>query len=219
MVFNRTKKLELLIVASIFFTILLWLSQLYLNNGWYFTDLIIKNTIAFKYIGKALALATTILICWSFILSANYKIFKLQNLEEQIELNKKITKYAFCLMFLDPILLSLMRIYKPDSILYFFRFRSWSVGYDIGFNVGIVLILLILLLTVILKRKQLDKLAQVFFRSFFGLIPFLILLHIYFLEGDIKRYPLLGVWMLLWLTFAIVSFVKPIFQNIDIRAK
>lgn len=205
-------KIIIIISLILLSTILLWLSQLYIYNGWYTTDLITKKTIGLKYIGKATALISTILICLSFIVSKTNKIISKYLSElEIVNTNKMITKYAFILIFIDPIFININRIYNLPLFLDFYKFQNSSSFYSIGHNIGIVAILTITILTILIRMNFIDTLTKVFFRSVFGIIPFLIILHIFFVGGDISKYPLLGVWMYGWLILSIFMYAKTLF--------
>ncbi len=212
------QKTKIYILVSIIITILIWYIQLYIYDGWYFVDPKLENIIIFKYLGKITAFATTILICWSFLLNYRLPIIRklFKNPVEVRELNIFTTKWAFILMFFDPIFLAVNRL--PDLSLYirFFAFRSNSSFYGIGHNLGIVILLIILFTTIFLRQNYFNSTAKVIFRSFFGIIPFLVLLHILFVQGDVSRYPSLRVWVNGWIILAIFCHIlATFFYRID----
>jgi hypothetical protein len=211
---THTNKLKIVIISTILFTIALWISQLYLYDGWYLTDTITQKIIILKYLGKTAAFATTLLICWNFVINCKTNWHKsFMSHEERIALSKWTTNASLVLMFLDPIFLSLMRINDPVNIPKFFLFREWGLYYSIGHNLGLIIILLIMCLTIILRLKWINNVSKIVFRSFFGLIPFLLILHIFFVASDISKYPVLGVWFYGWLVLAIVCYCKDIFDG------
>lgn len=197
------------IILSVLLTIGLWLSQLYIFDGWYPTDSITRYTIFYKYIGKVTALATTILICWSFVLTSKLKLFSSVTTPNKININKVVTRWAFVLMFFDPLLLALNRLPNLGLFWQFFGFRYTSNTYGIGHNIGIVALLVIILITILLRQDWLDTGVKVFFRSFFGLIPFLLIAHIFFVKSDVTRYPVLGLWIFSWLSMSVLSYIWP----------
>lgn len=205
----------LLLISSILITVLLWISLIYLNNGWYPVDYFTQNIIGFKYAGKATALATTILICWSFFLNSKFgwtKIF-FENGLEVIALNKLVTKWAFVLMIIDPIFLAVNRLPNLSLFFNFFGFRYTSGSYSIGHNLGLITLLLIAFLTIIIPQKWISTTSQVVFRSFFGLIPFLLISHIFFVKSDISKYLPLAIWVYGFLTIAIFAFIYGIYLD------
>lgn len=157
---------------------------------------------------------TTILICWSFILSPNslfnIYLFKVKP-STLILINKRVTSMVIVSMFVDPILLAMNRMPNVNLFLSFFEFRSAASYYGLGHNIGIIILLILLLGTLVLQQKFVSSVAKVMFRSFFGIIPFLLLSHIFFVQGDVSRYKLLGVWMYGWIALAIIFYISTVF--------
>lgn len=206
---SKISTLYTIIVISVIFTIGLWLSQLYISDGWYPTDYITKNIILFKYVGKITALSATMLICWSFILSSKINWFASITKLDKININKIITRWAFVLMFFDPLLLAINRLPNLSLFLNFFSFRFTSNLYGIGHNIGIITLSTIVVFTFLLRQNWLDMGIKIFFRSFFGIIPFLLVAHIFFVKSDVTRYPLLGFWIFSWLIISVLSYSWP----------
>ena len=163
-----------------------------------------------KYVGKATALAATILICWSFVINPKLGniINSLGSQQQLLQKKIQITRIAFILMFVDPILLAFNRL--PDIALFikFFGFKPTTSMYGIGHNLGLILILLIVVCTLVLKAKWTIQLIKNIIRAFFGLIPFLLFAHILFVKGDISRYLPLQIWIFSWIIIAIIAFVS-----------
>ncbi len=201
--------LNSLILGSVLFTLILWFGQIWFYGGWYFVDNINHVAVTLKYIGKATALSATILICWSFVLTPSIRFVaslfgnKAQLLQKKIQ----ITKIAFVLMFIDPILLAFNRLTSIPLFLQFFEFRPITSLYGLGHNLGLLLIVLIVGCTLILKLNWLNSLVRNLSRAFFGLVPFLIFAHILFVKGDISRYLPLQIWIFGWIGVSIIAFV------------
>jgi hypothetical protein len=206
------------IIGSIIVTLLLWLSFLTFNDGWYPTDLLTKNTIIFKYLGKATALTTTILICWSFFLSPGFAWTKrfFATPQNVISTNMVVTKWAFILMFVDPIFLAVNRLPNVPLFINFFGFRITSGSYGIGHNLGLVALLIIVIITVVLKQTWIDSAVKTIFRSFFGLIPFVLICHIFFVRSDISKFLPLAIWIYSWLICAIIAYVYQVFRQLKV---
>lgn len=210
------KIINLTIISSVVITIFIWISQIYLNNGWYPVDYFTKNIIGFKYAGKASALSATILICWSFMLNTRFgwtKYFFEDN-QSIIETNKNVTNWAFVLMFIDPIFLAINRLPNISLFLSFFGFRLTSGSYSIGHNLGLVSLLLIVFLTFIIRQKWLSKVSLAMFRSLFGLIPFLLICHIFFVRSDISKYLPLTLWVYGFLVVAMLSYIYTVYLDL-----
>ncbi len=216
--YHYTRIIYACIIGSVFITLFLWLSQLILNNGWYPTDVLTKNTIYFKYVGKATALTTTILICWSFFLSPRFfwtqQFFA--NPQKVIETNILVTRWAFVLMFVDPLFLAVNRLPNIPLFIEFFGFRITNGLYGIGHNLGIISLLLVVLITIILRQSWLDTTVKIIFRSFFGLIPFLLICHIFFVKSDITKYLPLTIWIYSWLICAVITYLYHVYKEIRI---
>jgi hypothetical protein len=207
------------IIVSVMVTIVLWLSQIAINNSWYPTDSLTKYTILFKYIGKATALVTTILICWSFFLNPRFVWTKkfFANSQQVIETNMFVTRWAFIFMFVDPIFLAVNRLPNVPLFINFFGFRFTSGLYGIGHNLGLITIILIVFITIMLRQKWLDATVRVIFRSFFGLLPFLLITHIFFVKSDISKFLPLTIWVYGWLVFAIMAFLLQTYRQFTMK--
>jgi hypothetical protein len=207
------------IIVSVVLTILLWLSQLMIHNSWYPTDSRTIYTIPFKYFGKATALSVTILICWSFFLSPVFGWTKqfFANPQDVVTTNKVVTRWVFIMMFVDPICLALNRL--PDIPLFFnfFGFRATSGSYGIGHNLGLLSLILIVFITLILKQSWLNVVVHALFRSFFGLIPFLLITHIFFVKSDVSTFLPLSIWMYGWLICAILAYLYQLYKQFTLK--
>ena len=201
--------LNSLILGSVLFTLILWFGQIWLYNGWYFVDNINRTAVTLKYFGKASALITTMLICWSFIINPSFEWCQKLFGQKELLLQKKIqlTKIAFVLMFVDPILLAFNRLPDIGLFLQFFGFRPITSLYGIGHNLGLILIILIVGCTLILKFSWINNLLRNFLRAVFGLIPFLIFAHVLLVKGDISKYFPLQIWIFGWILVSILAFV------------
>jgi hypothetical protein len=214
---KRPKKLVLwLILSTLVFTVILWLSQLAIYEGWYPVDSLTKHTIVFKYIGKAAALVTTILICWSFLLNSKFGWVNhlISTKQEIVTLNKNVTKWAFLLMFVDPVFLAVNRLPNIPLFIQFFGFRFTSGSYGLGHNLGIISLLLIVFITLALRQDWIDPLVKTIFRSFFGIIPFLLIVHIFFVKSDVSRYLPLTIWVYGWLSMGIIAYIYSIYIEV-----
>ena len=204
-----------LIVGSVLFTLILWFGQIWYYGGWYFVDNINQVAVILKYIGKATALTATILICWSFVLTPSIKFVanlfgnKTQLLQKKIQL----TKIAFAIMFIDPILLAFNRLPNIPLFLQFFGFRPITSLYGLGHNLGLLLIILIVGCTLVLKLDWINSLVRNLVRAFFGLVPFLIFAHILFVKSDISRYLPLQIWIFGWIGVSIIAFVASVIAD------
>ncbi len=204
---HKNNIINYLVVTSLLFTIILWFGQIWYFNDWYFVDKINEFSVFLKYIGKATAIITTILICWSFILNAILLDFCKIKIDKSKLLTKKIqiTKVAFVLMFVDPIFLAFNRLPNVGLFAQFFFFKPATSLYGIGHNIGLGLLLLIFFGTIFTKLTFVDRFVKGFFRGLFAIIPFLILIHILFVKSDITKHLPLQLWIFSWLVTAIFT--------------
>lgn len=180
---------------------------LWLTSKWYYHDWF-ENP--YKYPAKLASLTATVLMCAGIFLSTRARF--LENLfggmDKVYQIHKRIGKWAFFIVLFHPLSLSLDRL--PD-VTDFFRamwFQSPAQDYYLwGQNFGVLAILLFALLVALTILIKLPYHVWKRTHEWFGLLMPVVIIHIFLVNADVAKYPLLRIWLYGLLVLAVVSFV------------
>ena len=180
---------------------------LWLTGKWYYHDWF-ENP--YKYPAKFASLTATVLMCAGIFLSTRARF--LENLfggmDKVYQIHKRIGKWAFFIVLFHPLFLALDRL--PD-VTDFFR-AMWfqppaQDHYLWGQNVGILAILLFALLVALTLLIKLPYHLWKKTHEWFGLLMPVVIIHIFLVNADVAKYPLLRIWIYCLLVLAVLSFV------------
>jgi predicted ferric reductase len=187
---SRTKQHFLPVFLSVAVTWGLWL-----GSKWYFDDWF---TDPFKYPAKAASLSATVLMCWCTVLSTRWSFLEdvFGGLDKVYQVHKRLGRWSFWIIVLHPLCLAADQL--PDFGAFFmdmwFRAPSgdpYLVGQNVG--VGALLIMGTLIALTLWIRLPYHVLKRT--HVWFGLILILVTIHIVFVDADVGKYPLLGIWV------------------------
>jgi predicted ferric reductase len=193
----QKQKHILLPLGLIFITLTIWI-----GSKWFFGDWF-ENP--YKYPAKFASLSATILFCISMILSGRtYVVNKLfGGLDIVYKAHIMCGAGGFVLLLFHPLFLAFDKLPNVLQFIQFFGIQSFENNYDIGHSAGVITFgLLVLLLALSAWRrlpyhiwKQTHEYMWVWFVLAIG--------HILLVDADIATYPLLKIWMYIWLGLAL----------------
>ena len=189
----------LLIVLT---TLAIWLlSKWYYNDGF-------ENV--FKYPAKAASLSAAVMMCWAIILSARLKFMEhhYKGLDKVYKVHKYIGIWAFIIILAHPVFLAMEKLPVVGEFVRYFWFKSPDGDRQAwGENLGTLALLtfgLLIVLTIGFKLKyHIWKKTH----EYMGLLMIIVLGHIIVIDGDIAAYPMLKIWMYLFLLAAVTCFI------------
>jgi predicted ferric reductase len=180
---------------------------IWLVSKWYYQDWFANP---YKYIAKTASLSATVMICCCIILSTRWRALEnfFGGLDKVYQVHKRVGRWSFFLILLHPIFLAVDRLpdipaflqamwfYQPEGDRYL-----WSQNIGVIALIGFaVLITLTLWLKIAYHRWKRTH-------EFFGLLLLIFCAHIFLVNADVARYPVLTGWMYGWLGLALGSFV------------
>lgn len=187
---------KFIIGGSVVLTLLLWLGSKWYYHDW-FAD-------PYKYVAKTASLSATILLCWSFILAARLHFFEniFGGLDQIYHIHKIVGRTAFWIILIHPLFLACNLDCSIWETVDYFRFR-----HDLGFDLGLVAMIVLIVLMGLAVAYFLPYHVWKSIHSFFGLFFLLSIFHIIFIDKDIGKYPLLGIWFYSWVIFAAACYI------------
>lgn len=184
------------IAISIIITWAIWLSTL---KNYTFIQ---KDP--FLFLSKAVVLAGTIGMCWTFILATRVHILELffVGLDKVYHVHKNIGKLSFVAICLHP-------------ILQFMRFiPNWSKAFGLfipvlfdGTFFGLVSLLIFVLLIACTLWIQLPYHIWKYTHSLFIVVLLCTFLHMYLIDAHVKASPWLSIWMYGFMAIAAFSYL------------
>jgi len=199
---SHTKQRFRPIVASVALTLVLWL-----GSKWYFQDWF---TDPFKYPAKGASLSAIVLMCWCILLSTRWRPLEdyFGGLDKVYQVHKRLGRWSFWIIIFHPLCLGADRL--PD-ITAFFLDMGFRVPrgdpYLVGQNFGVAAFLLMAVLIVLTLRQWLPYHVWKRTHEGFGLVLLLAIVHIVWVDADIRAYPLLRVWIYTLLGLAGSAFI------------
>ena len=195
---QRMGPIFLLVVA----TLALWLA-----SKWYYQDWFVNP---YKYVAKAASLTTTVLMCGAVMLATRWGFLErfFGGLDKVYQVHKRIGRWSFFIILLHPVFLALDRL--PDVVA--FLLAMWlrqpeGDRYLWGQNVGVVAFMGFALLVALTLWVKISYNRWKRTHEFFGLVLLIVGVHIFVVNADVARYPLLAVWLYGLLGLALISFV------------
>lgn len=184
------------VAVSLAITYALWLGALWAADAWY------DNS--WKYPAKVASHGTLILMCWAFILASRFRWVErlFGGLDKVYRAHRHIGESAFFLIFLHPAFLA---VAHADSVSAFFRYW-WFSGNWVR-NTGLIALAVFILLVVLSIYSKIAYHRWKQSHHFFGALLVLIVLHAVLANGEIMRYPVLGVWHGTWVILALAAYV------------
>jgi len=198
---SKTRQRMAPIWACVAFTLAVWLA----SKVWYGDAF--DNV--YKYPAKAASLAATMLMCMTVILSARWRFLErfFGGLDKVYQIHKRIGRWAFFIILLHPFFLAFDRLPDIAAFLRSMGFQSTTDRYAWGQNSGVAALLgLVVLVALTLWSKwpyHLWKKSH----EFLGLVIVLVAAHVFLVNADVARYPVLMVWFYAWLGLALLSFL------------
>ena len=199
---SKTRQKMWPIFAVVGITLTMWL-----GSKWFYEDWFVNP---YKYIAKTASLSATILMCCCVVLSTRWRFLEhfFGGLDKVYQVHKRIGRWSFFLILLHPVFLAVDRL--PDVPAFFQAMWFYQPEGDLylwGQNVGVMaLIIFVVLITVTLWLKIAYHRWKIT-HEFFGLVLLVIVAHIFLVNADIARYPVLTGWMYGWLGLALGSYL------------
>lgn len=187
------KKGTLLIISTIVFTIIIWISGLSVNTQ-----------ISLNLLARMYGLIGIVLLCWNYILSTRFKILEelFDGLDNLYSVHHWIGKWGFLLILSHPILLILNGLDIGININQYIIPTS-NASYSFGV-LGLYLLIILLFVTLVIKLPyHLWKLTH----DFMGIPLFILFLHVVLISSDTSRNLILRYWILGFILIAIISYV------------
>jgi predicted ferric reductase len=199
---SKIKQRYLLIILSVMLTQFIWLGSKWFFGDW-FED-------PFKYPAKFASLSALILMAWCIILSARLRRLEdyFGGLDKVYQVHKHLGKFSFWLIILHPAFLYAKHL--PDLTAYlqalFFRLPPID-RYLWGHNLGVAALLIMFILIALTLWYKLAYHRWKKTHEFMGLLGLVSLAHIFLVEADVAKYPLLAIWVYAWLLAGLAAFV------------
>jgi predicted ferric reductase len=180
---------------------------IWLLSKWHYQDWFDNP---YKYIAKTASLSTTVMMCFSVLLSTRSTTLEnfFGGLDKVYQVHKRLGRWSFFLILLHPVFLAVDRLPDVPAFLQALWFyRPEGDRYLWGQNVGVIaLIIFFVLITVTLWLKIAYHRWKIT-HKFFGLLLLIVVAHVFLVDADIARYPVLTGWMYGWLGLALGSFL------------
>jgi predicted ferric reductase len=190
------------IAATVLITLLIWIG----SKAWYgdwFDNL-------FKYPAKIASLSATVMMCWCILLSARNRTLEkyFGGLDKVYQIHKRLGKWSFYTILAHPVFLGLDQM--PDIIA--FLQSLWfqlplTDEKTAGANLGVLVLLSMLVPLVPTLWIKIPYHIWKRIHEWFGVIFMLAAVHIFMVDADIARYPLLCIWMYTLILLALGSYV------------
>ena len=199
---SKTRQRMWPVVITVAVTLAVWLL-----SKWYYQDWFANP---YKYPAKAASLTATILMCWCIVLSTRWLFLErfFGGLDKVYQVHKRLGRWAFYLILFHPLFLAVDRLPDVPAFLQAMWFYipegdRYLWGQNLGVAAFLVFALLITLTLWIKIRYHRWKRTH----EFFGLVILLVVAHVFVVNADVARYPVLTVWLYVWLILALISFV------------
>lgn len=180
---------------------------IWLVSKWYYQDWF-ENP--YKYVAKAASLSTTILMCCGTVLSTRWRFLEryFGGLDKVYQVHKRVGKWSFYLILLHPVFLSVDRLPDVPAFLQamWFHFPEGD-RYLWGQDVGVLALMGFAALIALTLWLKIPYHRWKKTHEFFGLVLLIVCLHIFLVQADVARYPVLAAWLYGWLLLALASFV------------
>jgi predicted ferric reductase len=176
-------------------------------SKWYYQDWFANP---YKYVAKAASLTTTILMCSAIVLSARWRTLEMffGGLDKMYQIHRNIGRWAFFIILLHPVFLAFDRLPDIRAFFAYMWFQSpQGERYMWGLNVGVVALLAFFVLVALTLWVKLPYDRWKRTHEFFGLVLVVVIAHVFIIRADVAHYPILGVWLYMWLGLATISFV------------
>jgi predicted ferric reductase len=199
---SKTRQRISPIVILVGTTLAIWLL-----SKWYYEDWFVNP---YKYIAKTGSLSATVLMCCCIVLSTRWRFLErfFGGLDKVYQVHKRIGRWAFFLILLHPVFLSVDRL--PD-ILAFFQAMFFVIPegdrYYWGQNIGVAALIAFAVLITLTLWVKISYHRWKRTHEFFGPVLLIVGVHIFLVEADVARYPILSVWIYSWLGLALCAFV------------
>jgi predicted ferric reductase len=180
---------------------------IWLVSKWYYQDWFANP---YKYVAKTASLSATVLMCCSIMLSTRWRFFEdfFGGLDKVYQVHKRIGRFAFFLILLHPIFLAVDRL--PDVPAFFralWLYFPHGDRYLWGQNVGVIALLGFAALVALTLWIRIPYHIWKRTHEYFGLLLLIVGVHIFLVNADVARYPVLTGWIYGFLGLALVSFV------------
>jgi predicted ferric reductase len=199
---SKTRQRTAPIVIAVGITLALWLV-----SKWYYQDWFVNP---YKYIAKAASLSATVLMGCCLVLSTRWRFVErfFGGLDKVYQVHKRIGRCAFFLILLHPVFLAVDRLPDVPAFLQamFFLIPEGS-RYLWGQNVGVMALLSFAALIALTLWVKIPYHRWKRTHEYFGLVFFLVSVHIFLVNADVARYPCLTIWIYALLGLALFSFV------------
>jgi predicted ferric reductase len=190
------------VAASVLITLLIWIGSKAWYGDWF------EN--AFKYPAKISSLTATVMMCWCIVLSARNRTVEryFGGLDKVYQIHKRLGKWSFFIILLHPIFLALDRLPDVRSFLRAFWLQLPLLGEkEVGTNLGVLSLLAMMVPLIPTLWIKIPYHIWKKVHEWFGVVFMLIVAHIFMVDADIAKYPLLCVWMYALMLIALASFV------------
>ena len=180
---------------------------IWLGSKWYYIDWFVNP---YKYIAKTASLSSTVLMCISILLSTRWRFLErfFGGLDKVYQVHKRIGRWSFFLILLHPVFLAVDRL--PDITAFFqamwFQHPKGD-HYLWGQNVGVATLIGFAALIALTLWIRIPYHRWKRTHEFFGLILLAVGAHIFLVNADVARYPVLTGLIYSFLILALCSFV------------
>ena len=199
---SRTRQLFLPIILSVAATWGIWL-----GSKWYFQDWFEDP---FKYPAKAASLSAMVLMCWCTLLSTRLTLFEdvFGGLDKVYQIHKRLGRWSFWIILVHPLCLAADQLPELGAFFSDMWFRTPEGDpYLIGQNFGVAAILVMAVLITFTLFIRLPYHVWKRTHEWFGLVLLLMILHIWWVDADVGKYPLLGLWVYILLAISALAFL------------
>jgi len=199
---SGTKQHLQAVLLSVVFTWAIWIGSKWYYQDW-FSD-------PFKYPAKAASLSAVVLMCWCAVLSTRWRFLEdlFGGLDKVYQVHKRLGRWSFWIILLHPLFLAADQLPKLGAFFMDMWFRvPGGDPYLVGQNFGVATILIMASLIVLTIWNPLPYHIWKRTHEWFGLVLLFMLIHIFWVDADIGKYPLLGIWIYALLTFVAVAFI------------
>jgi predicted ferric reductase len=149
-------------------------------------------------------------MCCTIVLSTRWRFLErfFGGLDKVYQVHKRLGRWSFFLILFHPVFIAVDRLpdvpafframwlYQPEGDLYLWG-QNFGVLALIGFAILVTLTLWVKIAYHRWKRTH----------EFFGLVLVIIIAHIFLVNADVARYPVLTVWLYAFLGLALCSFL------------
>ncbi len=168
------------------------------------TDISTVFSNPFLSLSQIVSLIGTVLLCVTFILSSRFRFTEkyFGGLDKAYQLHHMLGGISFVLLLHHPLLLAFRLLPNTGAIgTYLF------LGKDLAYNAGIIALYLMLLLLIFTFLINLPYNVWLMTHQLLGISLIFATIHIFLIKSDVSRYLPLRLWMLSWLSVAIIAFI------------